>query len=149
MKTIILYESKHGNTKKCVDYIQAKKEADTVVQAKDFKGDLNSYDEILLCTPVYVGKINKSIKALIEQNEEIIIRKKTTIVVSAMNTDEYDAMITNNFSEKIRESVEIIYAGGGYNFDSMNFLSKMIIKKMTGYTSSYENILYKELDNIA
>lgn len=149
MKKIIIFESKHGSTKKCVDYIKDKNEIQTVFTVKSFAGDLKKYDEIIICTPVYIGKIDKNIKTLIEKNEELLLSKKATIIICAMNIEEYNNMIQNNFSDEMIKTCNIIHAGGAYNFESLNFLSKFIVKKMTGYTATYENILYDNLDALA
>lgn len=148
MKTVIIYSTKKGCTEKCANYIKSKTTAD-LFSMKNFKGNIEEYDHVILLSPTYVGSINKKIKAFIEENESSLLKRKVSFGLVGMNITELDNTIKINFSESFINHSKIEYIGGGYNFEKLNFLQKVIIKKVAGVTESMEDIKYDSLDKLA
>jgi menaquinone-dependent protoporphyrinogen oxidase len=147
MKSIILYDSKYGSTKKCAQIIKENNKTE-MVHIKDFSNDIKDYDSIVIMSPVYMGQIKKSIKTFLESNHHILLSKKLTICITAMNTDEYTDMLKRNFEQVILESADFIYAGGAYYFEKMNFIYRFIVKKIAGVSKTTESINYSKLKEI-
>lgn len=145
MKTIIVYDSKSGCTKKCAEYIHTHRESD-LFHVTEYTGDFSEYDTVLLMTPVHVGQIKKSIKQLIQKHETVLMNKDTHILISSMNGPEFSQMVEQNFSETVRNHLTIQSIGGAYYFEKLGFFSKFIIKKITGITETTEDIKYDVLD---
>lgn len=148
MKTIILYESKHGCTKKCATYIKEKNHFENMVKISEFKDDLSMYDKIVIGTPVYVGQINKVVKAFVETNKEVLLTKEVHVFICAMNLDNYEQMLSMNFDESIRKHAKITHVGGAYDFKKLGWFSKLIVKKIAKIDHSVEDIKYDQLDLI-
>ncbi len=148
MKTIILYESKHGCTEKCVSYIKEKNNIQEFIKVSDFKGNLDDYDRIIIGTPVYIGQINKKVKTLIESNKDVLLKKEVEIFICGMNDENYEQMLIMNFDEAIRDHAKIIHAGGAYDFDKLGWFSKFIVRKIAKINHSVEAIKYDQLDLI-
>lgn len=147
MKSIILYESKSGCTKKCAEYIQGNNDTEISVLTK-FKGDISSYESIVIMGPVYMGKINKEVVMYLENNLSVLKTKKLYIVLCGMNIEGFDAMVKHNLSEEILRNSEVIYGGGAYYLEKLGFLQKRIVKSVAKITQSSEHIKYENLDKI-
>ena len=147
MKSLILYDSKTGCTKKCATYIHIQNNAE-MLHINDFKDNIDNYDKIVLLSPIYMGQIKKTIKSFIDIHHDQLLTKKLTICLCAMNMDEYEVMLENNFDQDILSHANIVHAGGAYYFDKLNFIYRFIVKKITGITKSTETIKYDILDKI-
>ena len=148
MKTIILYESKHGCTETCASYIKEKNNIQEFIKVSDFKGNLDDYDRIIIGTPVYIGQINKKVKTLIESNKDLLLKKEVEIFICGMNDENYEQMLIMNFDEAIRDHAKIIHAGGAYDFNKLGWFSKFIVRKIAKIDHSVEAIKYDQLDLI-
>lgn len=145
MKKIVLYESKHGCTEMCANFIKEKNNDLKISQISKFQGDINDYDHIIIGTPVYVGQIHKKVKKFIETNKALLLHKKISIFVCAMNMETYDQMLQSNFDEAIRNHADIIHAGGAYDFEQLGRLSKFVVKKIAKVSHSTSDIKYDRL----
>lgn len=148
MKTLILYESKHGATLKAATYLNEHIEESDVFQPSSFDGDIERYDHIILASCVYMGQLHKNIKKLLEEQVKVLLSKPLTIVACAMNEDEFDTMIKANLSQDVIKHANIVHAGGAYNFDSMNFLERFVVKRLAKVNTSLDQIKYNTLDAI-
>jgi len=144
-KILLLYETKKGMTEKLGQLLKEKISDMDIYEAKKFHGMMDQYDSIIIGTPIYMGKINKHIKKLINEQANILSNKKTAIYLCGMGMDDEPQVIANNFSEKERGQYFIHYLGGAYNFERMNFLQKFIIKKLTGESQSKEVVLERKM----
>lgn len=147
LKSIILYESKAGFTKKCADYILKHNEAD-ISLISIFKGDLNKYETVVLMTPVYMGKVTKKFKEFITLKRELLLTKRIIMVFVGMNYEAFDSMISQNIDKDLKEHAEIIYGGGAYYLEKLNFVERRILKSVAHVTFNTEHIQYVNLDKI-
>ena len=112
------------------------------MKLSDFNNRLDSYEQVIIGTPVYYGMINKKVKEFINNNEDKLILKNLHIFFCAMNEPEISNMINANFSEIIINNSNIIHLGGAYYFDDLKFLEKIIVKKIAKVYETTES--YKE-----
>jgi len=62
MKTLIVYATKYGCTKKCTEIIKSYSKGEVrIVSAKNFKANIEQYDTVIIGGSVYMGKIQKEI----------------------------------------------------------------------------------------
>lgn len=147
MNKLLLYTSKTGSTKKCAEYIANDTNVE-LLEVSNFKGSLDSYNTIILGTPVYVGQIDKVLSEFIKTNEDLLLNKDLIIYLCCMNQDTYDEMINLNFSEKIRNHAKIINVGGAYYLDKLNWFKRFVVKKLAKVTETTESFNYSNLDII-
>ncbi len=147
MKTVIIYQTKKGFTKKVANYIADTIENATIIEVNNGPID-KSYDHYIVLSPIYYGLINKNIKLLIQDNEQTFQNKKLTIVLSGMNTKEFNNTIKSNFSENIVNQAEFIHCGGAYDFKKLNFLEKLIVKKIAGVRESIEDFKKDDMNQL-
>jgi len=132
MKTIIIYDSKYGYTAKCVD------ELATMLNGKVKKVNLNKlkpvdlaeYDTVIIGSPVYMGKIRKSIADFCQNYLNVLLPKKIGLFNCCLETEEKALTQLNKcFPEEIVAVAKVKeYFGGELNMKSMGLVDKMATK---------------------
>ena len=141
MKTLICYTSKQGTTLKCSKMIATQTENPEVIDVHKISSKgLEDYDQIYLGTPVYYGRINKTMNKFIQQNKDLLLTKELKIFTTGMDDKEVHVTHQKNFDEDILNHAVIKYVGGGYHFEKMNFMERLIVKRIASITESFENI---------
>jgi len=148
MKTVIIYASKYGMTKKLANIVVRHRTNVHLYSIKEWTKDIGDYDEIVLGTPIYAGKINKKIKKMITKNEEILLNKTVRIFICGMMPDNEDEVIAFNFSKGIQEHAKIKYIGGAYQFTKMNWLFKMIVRQIAKTNEDQEVIIEQNITEL-
>ena len=131
MKTLILYSSKYGFTKKCVDYLSSKIKGEIyIVNINDEKDiNLGYYNNIIIGSPVYMGLINGDLKKYINENIDLLLTKKVYLFLSCGVLKNMDTYLKANFDEKFLNHIIISKCfGGELRLDKLSFIDKMIAK---------------------
>lgn len=147
MKTIILYESKHGCTEKCANYVKNKNDVD-ISRISTFKENITTYENVIIMGPVYMGKINKIVLDYLNKFKDELLLKQLSIIICGMNSEGFNEMIKHNIDEVLRDHAEILYGGGAYYLEKLGFIQKRIVKSIAKVTQSSEHINYENLDKI-
>lgn len=150
MNTLILYYSKHGVTKKVARLLNTQIKESELSLITSFEGDLDEFDTIYLGSPTYMGKLNKEFLSFLKKNKEMLFKKNVKIFIVGMKPEEFETLLANNFTKDEVDKYYIRHVGGGYNFNSMNFLERFIVKRVDKVRESKENInedLIKEMAN--
>lgn len=148
MKTLILYTSHHGTTKKLA-YQLAKDlviNTDFVVDFKKNKTiDLTAFDLVIIGSSIHVGNIPSDFKKFLKKNSKVLLSKQIAIFMCAMEKSELKIQeFEDNFPKKLRDySLANGIMGGEYLFEKMNFFEKFIVKKITGSSESKSEIDYE------
>ncbi len=147
MKSIIIYKTKTGTTKKCAEIIH-NNNPDSELYEISKVPSLKKHDNITFVTPIYMGQINKQIKKLMNSLENCLEKTNVQVVLVGTNEETLNQTIEQNFSSKEKDHLSITHVGGAYNFQKLNFLQRFIIKKFTGVTESTDLIKYDKLKSI-
>lgn len=131
---LILYSSKYGTTKTCVDYLITKINKPctvaTVETCKDI--NLNTFDTVIIGSSIYAGKIHKQLRQFCVNHNTLLATKKLGLFIVGANepTTHMDLFESNYHSlanvSKINQSF-----GGELLLDKMNFFEKFIIRMVT------------------
>lgn len=149
MKSVIYYYSKHGTTKKIVDYVEGKLQIVDVFDINTMPENIKTFDDVLLFTPVYAGNIPRKVKMFINENKNDLLDRNLSIFLCGANTKDEQKVIEMNFHETVIKHANFIkYIGGGYNFDKLNFLEKLAVKIIAKQKESNEKIDYELLDSL-
>ena len=82
MKTIIIYSTKTGTTKKCANILAQNLKNATTANINTIQNeDIQKYDLIIIGTPIRIGLIDKKIKNFILKNQKILKTKKTAYYI--------------------------------------------------------------------
>ena len=144
MKTIITYCTNHGCTEKVAGQIADFLGPETTLHNLKSKNqpNLREYDRIIIGGSIHAGQIQKKVKEYYTRNMDLLLEKELGIFICCMEE-----------GEKAKEEMQAVFPqkllthakataclGGEFNFDKMNFLEKMIVKKVAKVEHSVSNI---------
>jgi len=136
MKIAIIYASSHGTTQKVAELIAEKiNEKDVVCleAKKSINADLTTFDKIIIGGSIHAGQMQKSIVKFCEANSEKLLQSPLALFVCGMETDpeKKQAEVEKAYPEKLRSHASIVkFTGGEFLFEKMNFMERLIIKKI-------------------
>jgi len=153
MKTLIIYATSHGCTEKAVKELSQKLSGEiTALDLKQIKSpSLFEFDRIIIGGSIHAGLIQKRIRNFCSANLEQLKSKEIGLFICCM----YEAEIAreeikNAFPEELHQmaKTEAIF-GGEYNFDKMNFVEKLLVKKIAKVSESVSNLDHDSIDRFA
>ena len=132
------------------------KEIDGNVEIVNLKNnnkiDLNKYDRVIIGGSVYIGKIQKEVTEFINSNLNELFKKQIGLFICGMQEEgeTLDNEITDNFHPDLLASAKSVQNfGGEFIFNKMNFMEKIIIKKIIKITSNKSNIKHDNIKKLA
>ncbi len=129
MKTIVIYNSQTGFTKRYAEWIAQAAGADCLELAAAKGKDLAAYEAIIFGSWACAGSISKIgwFKGNIGKWAD---QKLITFCVGANPADspEIEAALCRIFNETERKKVKIFYCPGGFNYEKMSVMSKLMMK---------------------
>ncbi|MFW6264963.1 MAG: flavodoxin domain-containing protein [Bacillota bacterium] len=153
MKTLVAYATKYGAAKKCAERLVGKLEGEVdLINIKEKQNiNINNYDKVIIGSSVYMGKIRKEARKFCDKYLEELKSKKLGLFNSCMSREEEAReQLKNSFSDELVQSAEVTgIFGGAFDFDKMNFLEKMAIKKIAGTDKSESNIREENITEFA
>ncbi len=148
MRTLILYKSKYGFTEKIANLIKEHRQEADIIELSDFEYDFTPYQEVIIGTPIYMGQINKRIKKVFNSYENELLNKTLKVFLCGMAFKQENTVIDQNFNTSIIKHAKIKYVGGAYQFEKMNFIYKVIVKKISGSSENKETILHEKIEEL-
>lgn len=145
MKTLILYESKHGATKRVAELLGEKIENSVVARISNFFGKPHKYDRVIVGGPIYGGRLNPIVKKYIDENHEHI----HAAFISGMMHENSEQEKKDNFSPEFLESKQVEFVGGAFNFEDMNFFEKLIVRFVAKVRESKEEYHMENIEKLA
>ena len=153
MKTAIIYLSKYGTTKKVAGMIGARLTDDEVTMIdlnEDQSPDLSFYDRIIVGSSVYTGTAKKKFKEFLAVNHvSLFAVREVGLFLCGMEPDSVKQQeeMDRSFPEKLlRHSKVRGFMGGEFLLEKMNFIDRLIIKKLMKTTTSVSNINEQAID---
>ncbi|AWK52850.1 flavodoxin [Clostridium beijerinckii] len=128
MKTIVIYKSKTGFTKKYAKWIAEDLPADIFEVSKVTINKLIEYDTIIYGGSLYAVGIN-GVK-LITQNINKLKDKKVVVFATGASPSREDVVneIRNkNFTKEQQEHIKFFYLRGGFNYNKLNPFDKILM----------------------
>lgn len=103
MSAIICYDTKYGSTTDVCNYIKLGIKMSTDVKKISEEILLNSYDLIVLGSPIYIGKPMKSVQDFILANYDKLRNKKIAIFVTCWAMATQYAASSSEFLEQLKK----------------------------------------------
>lgn len=127
-KTVVIYKSKYGSTKKYAQWLAVALDADILEAQKISAKDIAPYDNILYGGYLYAGSIS-GVKLLTSNMDKL--RGKRIIVFAVGCAPERKEnnrhIISKNFSGNRRENISFFYLRGAFNYQELGLLDKFSI----------------------
>ena len=129
MKTIIIYNSQTGFTKRYAEWIAEAAEADWIELSATKKKDLTAYEAIVFGSWACAGSISKI--SWFKGNIDKWAGKKLIVFcvgASPIENPEVEIALSQIFNESERKKAALFYCPGGLNYDKMAAPSKLMMK---------------------
>lgn len=126
-KTVVIYKSRYGSTKKYAEWIAEAAGADIFENSQVKPQDLEKYDTIVCGGNLHAGKISG--KELIVDNFAKIADKKV-IMFYVSGSSVNDAAINHlksHFPENIRAKIKLFGLRGAFDFKKLGFGDKLLM----------------------
>lgn len=149
MKTIVIYNSQTGFTKKYADWIAEKANAECIEFSKAKKADLDCYDAIIFGGWAVAGSISKL--KWFKKNISKWNNKKLAVFcvgASPIENSEIEATLPKNFTEDELKIVKWFYCPGGLDYDKMPMASKTAMKMFVKMLDSRKNKTEQDIEQI-
>lgn len=152
MRSIVIYKSKTGFTKKYAQWIAEDLSADIFEVSKVTMSILMSYDVIIYGGSLYAGGII-GIK-LIKENINKLKDKKVVVFAtgaSPLREEIIDEVRNKNFTKEQQEDIKFFYLRGGFNYSKLNAFDKflMILLKWKIKNKKKEDLTKDEIGMLA
>ena len=139
MKTLIVYATQHGCTRKYAEALAALLPGAVLSELKkDASPELDAFDTVIVAGSIHAGMIQKSVRAYCEKNRDILLQKKLGLFVSCMEEgDKARFQIDKAFpADLIAKAAAVAYFGGIFDMGKMNFIERIIVKKVAKVSAS-------------
>lgn len=134
MKTIIIYASKYGSGEDIANKIKQGLPQDTIcVKVDDAQDiDLNRYEQVILGSSIYVGRINKKLKKYVDTNLQTLLNKRVAFFISrGIKEPAIEALLQQNLPNLVSHFYCIKDLGGELRRDRMGFMERKIVGVMS------------------
>lgn len=129
MKTVVIYNSQTGFTKRYAEWIAEAAGADCLPLTEAKKQDMSAYEAIVFGGWACAGSINKL--GWFKENMECWKGKKLIVFcvgASPMESPEIDKALKQYFNEPKLEQASVFYCPGGLNYEKMSLSSRLMLK---------------------
>lgn len=141
MKTLIIYSSQTGFTKKYAEWIAEEMGASCITLKEAKKKNLQDYDNLVYGGWCCAGGV-KGLKWLKEKLPSLHNKKIALFAVGASpleNNPEVLVALRNNFEPLETETIKGFYCPGGFNYDKMSMGSKLAMKMFISILKKNKN----------
>lgn len=144
MKAIILFASNYGATEDCVARLKdlLKEDITTVNIRRQKVPPLELFDTVIIGGSIRAGKIQKVIKKLCARQMSVLLQKRLGLFLCCMKSGaEAEQQFDEAYPAELREhAVARCFCGGALHFERMNWLERLIIRKISGVSENVSTI---------
>ena len=158
MKTLIIYSSKTGTTKRCAALLAANIGADScdLFEISENIPDISDYECVVIGSYVRMGVIDKKISGFLQKHKEELFETKFGLFICSSLADKVSDEITKNFSEEFMDHAAIIDSfGGELPADKIRGMDKIIVNSIIKIAKTdptfkiFEKIIPESITNFA
>ena len=149
MKTIVIYNSQTGFTKRYAQWIAEKSNGECVEFSKAKKMELSGYDAIIFGGWAFAGSISKL--KWFKKNIAKWSDKKLAVFccgASPIENPEIERDLPKNFTEEELKIVRWFYCPGGLDYDKMPVTSKTMMKMFVKSLDAKKDKTEKDIEQI-
>lgn len=143
MKTIVVYDTKHGTTRKVAQKLAEAigQEASTCDLSQGGRPDLSSFDTVVLGGPVYAGSWSRRATAFARANQAVLAGKRFAAFASGYAIDQGKAALQSALPPHLASAaVSLASLGGAYVFKQMGAFERFIVKLVSKSTADASSV---------
>ena len=142
-KIAIVYKTKYGSTMKYAGWLAIKLNADLYEVSDVGRWDLLKYRTIVYGGPIYNSEIY-GIDFILDRFQSIKY-KNIIIFCVGLNQQSREEIFDNNFvDEEVRKKIKIFFLQGAMNYEELNKVDKLMMKKMIKNNSKRNKFYIKD-----
>ena len=128
MKSIVIYKSQTGFTKKYAEWIAEELAADIFHVSEVNIDKLQNYDTVIYGGGLYASGIN-GVKFITENSSSLKGKKVIVFATGASvgRAEEIDGVKNKNFTAEQQEYIRFFYLRGGFNYKKLGPLNKILM----------------------
>lgn len=153
MKSVIIYATKYGCTEKAANILKQKMSGDVILVniMQEKISSLEGYDIVILGGSIYIGKIQKKLTEYITNNLTEILKKKVGLFICAGQKEDIrlKELETAFPTELYNQAVVKDIFGYEFDFEKLNFLDRLIVRKVSGITESKFELSSEAIERFA
>lgn len=149
MKTIVIYTSQTGFTKRYAQWIAEAAGADCLELSEAKRKNLDTYEAIVYGGWACAGGIKK-LKWFKGNIEKWADKKLIAFCVGAspIENPEIEPTLKRNFTESEFKKINVFYCPGGFNYEKMSASSKMMMKMFIKMLKAKKNKTEEDQEQI-
>lgn len=151
MKGLLVYQSKHGTTEKVAQRMQNLLGEEYLIININTTSlpKLSEFDRIVIGGSIHAGAIQKKIQAFCKLNLDLLLQKEIGLFLSCMyKEDSALKQLETAFPESlIKHAKATAITGGEFLFSEMNWIEKIIVRKIVGVKESRSEINFTAIDD--
>ncbi len=154
MKTLIIYATKYGCTKKATDLLKSKLNGDSfavnIMEANVPK--LKEYDTVVLGGSVYKARVQKQLSDFMNRNIEELCTKKLGLFICGgeQDTGLIKKQINASFPEiLLSHAITKECFGGELYIEKISFVEKHLIRIIKGIKEGYKRLSEDKISTFA
>lgn len=128
MKTMVIYRSKTGYTKRYAQWIAEELDADFFEASQAGADKMIAYDTVIYGGGLYAGGIN-GVKLIIKNLEKLEGRKLVVFATGASppRKEAIQDVTDKNFTSKQLENMRFFYLRGGFDYRKLGLIDKLLM----------------------
>lgn len=143
VKALVLYESRYGSTERAAKELALIIGPAKACRLKEFKGDIRTYDFVVICSPVYSECIDEGMLRFVEANAGVLSKKKVVLLCVCMAEGIADRYL-EPFSKLLGDSVVLKAAvAGEIRSLQLNGTDRALVERFYGRAETSSGILGK------
>lgn len=149
MKTIVIYNSKTGFTKRYAQWIADAAHADCIELSRAKKKNLTTYEAIIFGGWACAGSISKI--GWFKENINQWADKKLIVFCvggSPVDSPDIEPALKQNFNESELRKINIFYCPGGFNYEKMSVPAKLMMKMFVKTLTAKKNKTEEEREMV-
>jgi menaquinone-dependent protoporphyrinogen oxidase len=144
MKTLIAYATTHGCVEKTSDELKTHLDGEVILinLKKEPLPDLTSFDRVIIGGSIHAGQIQKRVKEFCSRNLNELQNKELGLFICCMEegTSAQQQLLRAYPEELLQNAKSTAVFGGEFDFEKMNFVQKLIVKKVAHVRSSTSKV---------
>lgn len=153
MKTLIVYRTHHGTTRNVVEILKGLLNGQVVTLnlKKNSSPSLDEYSAIIIGGSIHVGQVQKDIRKFCNINAEVLKTKELGLFLCCMEEgDVAGKQFDDAFPDDLRRKSKANgLFGGQFLLEKMNFVEKMVVKKVAGVDKNISKINVSAIEKFA